>query len=100
MQRQEQAQQQADHQLIFNRLKARVEQLDRQLDAVLRSAGLSRRDLELVPERVRPADERRFREIFEQIESQLSDEGTTWEELQRPSLSQLSGAFGGRLIRV
>jgi hypothetical protein len=87
-------------QLIFNRLRTRAEQLDRQLDAALKSVGLTRRTFEMVPQIVKPADLRRFKDVLESIESQLTDEGTTWEELQRPSLSQLSSAFKGRLIRV
>jgi hypothetical protein len=87
-------------QLILHRLRARAEQLDRQLDATLESVGLSRRTFEMVPQIVQPADPRRFKDVLESIESQLTDEGVTWEELQRPSLSQLSGNFGGRLIRV
>lgn len=92
---------QADHQQILNRLRARSEQIDRQLDAVLKIAGLTRQTFERVPQLVKPADPRRFQEVLETIESQLTDEGgVTWVELQRPSLSQLSSAFGGRLIRV
>jgi len=90
----------ADLETIQKRLEARAEQIDRPLDHALRQLGLTRAAFDTLSERVKVRDPRKLEVARKQLTSQLTDDGTSWEQLTKPEVNDLAAGFRGRLIRA
>jgi hypothetical protein len=91
----------ADLQTTWQRLLARHQSIERQLELALRRAGLSRAALRRSAERGGRLDAGRLEAARRWIETQSQPVAElSYEELSRPSLEQISRRHPGRLISV
>lgn len=91
----------ADLQTTWQRLLARHQSIERQLELALRGAGLSRDALRRSAERGGRLDAGRLDAARRWIEAQSRPVAElSYDELSRPSLEQVSRRHPGRLISV
>jgi hypothetical protein len=86
----------ADQDTITRRIIALNDQLDRQLDALLKKLGVSKEQLAAIAANL-PKDHRT--ETLAKIESSLPPSTIDWDKLKRPAASDLSRS-GLRLMRA
>jgi hypothetical protein len=92
----------ADFETLLNRLKTRNAQLDRQIEAALKSEKIGREALALAPATLDRQESWRVNRVEQQLDHALNNETARqeWERISRPSVTAISRTFNGQLLRA
>lgn len=85
---------------ILKDLKYKNDRIQGQLQVVLASADLTADDFDLLPELLSLHDPKEVDRMRVICEKHLNYKNIEWEDLSRPTETELSACFRGRLIRA
>ena len=83
---------------VLHRIEIRQAQVQRQLDAALQAARISPAVFALLPAQTKRFNQQQVAKAQAAAQQAISQGGISWEELTRPSLSDLSSAKVVRLL--